>query len=175
MAFDATDHAAEVAGTAAMIAAVIPWSVSVSSSGFSDSVALRFVFGSLELAFGARSADVERTALSVTEIGSVYTGDLARVATLWLVAAALLAVALVLGIALLAVGDVVAGPFDPVRIVGALCLCTALALSGATWLLFQHAPRTPIPLGVVACYFFGAALLTIDRSHVSRTATETSG
>jgi hypothetical protein len=176
MALDATEHAAEIAGFAAVAGTVIPWSVSFSSGGFSGFVVLRFVFGSLRFVFGARATNMTRTAFPVTAVGARYGGDLARMATLWLVAAALLVVALVLGIVLFVAGDrLVTGPFDPVRIMGILCLFMAFSLSGAAWLLWQNGSRTPIPVGIIALYFFGGGLLTIDRSHAGHATAETSG
>lgn len=173
---DVAERAPEIAGFAAVVSVLVPWSVSLSATGFSESVALRFVFGSLELAFGARSGDVTPSVLSVTELGSRYSGDLARVATFWLVAAALAAVAVVFALALFAAGERLAvGPFDPVRAMGGLCLLIALSLSGATWLLYQHTPQTPIPVGLLALYLFAAGLFTVDRSGVGRSAAETSG
>lgn len=174
MAFD-TDHAPELAGFAAIVALVVPWSVSVSSTAFSGFAGFRFVFGSARFVFGSRAADVEWTIRSVTELSNFYGGDLARVATLWFVAAVLLIVTLLLGFGLLVAGERLTIPLDPVRIMGALCLCMALSLSGATWLLWQNSSRTPIPVGVVILYLFGAGLLTIDRNRGSQTAVETSG
>lgn len=174
MAFDATDHAPEIAGFAAVVAVIVPWSVSFASGGFSGSVVLRFVFGSVEVGFGARSADMTRRMTAVTELGARYEG-LTRVATLWLIAAALLVVALLLGFGLFVAGERLAGPLDPVRVMGVLCLCMALVLSGAAWLLFQQTPRAPIPVGVVALYLFGGGLLTIDRSRAGHATAETSG
>lgn len=175
MALDTADHAPELAGFAAIVALVVPWSISASSGAFSGFVVFRFVFGSVRFVFGSRAADVEWAILSVTELSTFYSGDLARVATLWFVAAALLIVVLLLGFSLLVAGERLATPLDPVRIMGALCLCMALSLSGATWLLWQNSSRTPIPVGVVILSLFGAGLLTIDRNRGRRTAVETSG
>jgi hypothetical protein len=176
MSFDIMDRAPEVAAFAAFVAALVPWSVSFSGDGFAESVTIRFVFGSLELSFGARSTDMTYTALSITDVGSQYGGDLARVGTLWLVAAALLAAALALALALVVASErLVVGAFDPVRAMGALCLGMALCLSGAAWLLWQNTPEVPVPVGLVACYLFGAGLLTIDRTRAGHASTEASG
>jgi hypothetical protein len=170
------ERVSEIAAFAAFVAAVVPWSVSFASGGFAESVLVRFGFGSLELSFGARSTDMTHTALSITDVGSQYGGDLARVGTLWLVAAALLAIALVLALALVVAGErLLVGAFDPVRAMGALCLGMALVLSGATWLLWQNTQETPIPVGVVVCYLFGAGLLTVERSQTTRASAGTSG
>lgn len=99
------DRAPELAAFAAFVAALIPWSVSVSDGAFAQSIVVRFVFGAVELSFGARSLDMTRTAVPVTDVGSQYGGDLARLETLWLVAAALLVIALVLALALVVAGD----------------------------------------------------------------------
>jgi hypothetical protein len=170
------DRAPEVAAFAGFVAALVPWSVSFAGGGFAESVLVRFGFGSLELSFGARSTDMTHTVLSITDVGSQYGGNLARAGMLWLVAAALLAVALALALALVVAGErLVVGAFDPVRAMGALCLGMALVLSGATWLLWQQTPETPIPVGVVALYLFGAGLLTVDRAHTARASGEASG
>lgn len=174
---DITERAPEIAGFAALVVAVVPWSVSFSSGPFSGFIALRFVFGVARFSLGARSADVEHTVLSVFELETLYSApNLTPVSTLWLVVAALAVVALLVGLALLVAGDrLTVGPIDPVRVMGALCLCMALALSGATWLLFQHTDRTPIPVGLLALYLFGAGLLTVDRGYLGSSATEASG
>lgn len=175
MALDTADYAPEIAGFTAIVATVIPWSVSVSSSAYSSFIAVQFVFGSFRFDFGAPAADVEWTVRSVTELGGFYSGALSWVATLWLVAAVVLIVVLLIGFGLLVSGERRVGPLDPVRLMGVLCLCMALVLSGATWLLFQHTPRFPIPIGVIALYAFGGNLLTIDRRQGTRGAIETSG
>lgn len=176
MALDVTDRAPEIAAFAAFVAALVPWSVSLSDGRFSEAVTLRFVFGSLEFAFGARSLDMTRGLVPITDVGAQYGGDLARAGTLWLVAAALLVVALALALALVLAGErLFVGAFDPVRAMGALCLGMALCLSGAAWLLWQNTPETPIPVGVVAIFLFGAGLLTIDWTHAGRTSAEASG
>lgn len=175
MALDTTEHAPELTGFVGIIAALVPWSVSFSSDAFSGFVAFRFVFGAIRFDFGSRAADVEWTIRSVTEIGTFYGADLSRMATLWFVAAAVLVVVLLLAFGLLASGERLSGVLDPVRFMGALCLCMALLLSGATWLLWQYTPRLPIPVGVVVLYFAGAGLLTIDRNREPRSAAETSG
>lgn len=170
------DRAPEVAAFAAFVAALVPWSVSFSGGDFAESVLVRFVFGSLELSFGARSTDMTHTAISITDVGSQYGGDLARVGTLWLVAAALLAVALALALALVVAGErLLVRTFDPVRAMGALCLGMALCLSGAAWLLWRNTPEVPIPVGLVALVLFGAGLLTVDRRHADQSSAGTSG
>jgi hypothetical protein len=170
------ERESEVAALAAVVAALVPWSVSFAGDAFAESVVVRFGFGSLELDFGARSTDMTWTALSVADVGSRYGGDLARVGTLWLVAAALLAVALVLALALVVAGERLSvGVFDPVRAMGVLCLGIALCLSGATWLLWQNTQTTLIPVGVVVLFLFGAGLLTVERSRTTRASAGTSG
>jgi hypothetical protein len=176
MALDTAEHAPELAGLIGVVAALLPWSVSFSADAFSGFLAFRFVFGAVRFDFGSRAADVEWTVISVTEIGAFYGGDLSRMATLWFIAAALFILVLLLGFALLASGEHLAvGVLDPVRLMGGLCLCMALLLSGATWLLWQHTPRLPIPVGVVVLYFVGARLLTIDRTQETPPVSETSG
>jgi hypothetical protein len=171
VSLDIMERASETAAFAAFVVALVPWSVSFSDGGFAESVLFRFVFGSVELSFGARSADVTRGVVPIVDIGSQYGGDLARVGTLWLVAAALLAVALVLALALVLAGDrLLVGAFDPVRAMGALCLGMTLCLSGAAWLLWQSTPETPIPVGLVALFLFGAGLLTVDRSRAGQSS-----
>ncbi|GAA0461358.1 hypothetical protein MUK72_12905 [Halococcus dombrowskii] len=170
------DRAPELAAFAAFVAALIPWSVSVSDGAFAQSIVVRFVFGAVELSFGARSLDMTRTAVPVTDVGSQYGGDLARLETLWLVAAALLVIALVLALALVVAGDrLLVGAFDPVRAMGALCLGMALVLSGAIWLLWQRTSPVPIPIGVIALFLFGVGLLTVDHTRDTRTSTGASG
>ncbi|WP_256686536.1 DUF7549 family protein [Halococcus qingdaonensis] len=170
------DRAPELAAFAAFVAALVPWSVSVSDGAFAESVVVRFVFGVVELSFGARSLDMARAAVPITDIGSQYGGDLARLGTLWLVAAALLVVALALALALVVAGDrLLVGAFDPVRAMGALCLGMALVLSGAMWLLWQSTSPVPIPIGVIALLLFGVGLLTVDRTHDTRTSAGASG
>lgn len=170
------DRAPEFAAVAAFVAALVPWSVSVADGAFAGSIVVRFVFGAVELSFGARSLDVARTAFPVTAVGSQYGGDLARLGTLWLVAAALLVVALTLALVLVVAGDRLRmGAFDPVRAMGALCLGMALVLSGATWLLWQQSSPVPIPIGVIVLFLFGVGLLTVDRTHDARAGAGTSG
>lgn len=175
MALDTTDHAPEIAGFTALAATFIPWSVTFFSDAYSTSIAFRFIFGSLRFDFGIRAADVELTTRSVTELAGFYDGSLAWVATLWLIAAVVLVVVLLVGFGLLIAGERRVGSLDPVRIMGVLCLCMALVLSGATWLLYQHTPQLPIPIGVIALYIFGGNLLTIDSRQKSHDATEASG
>lgn len=170
------DRAPELAAFAAFIVALLPWSVSFSDGAFAESVVVRFVFGVIELSFGARSLDMTRAAVPVTDIGSQYGGDLARVGTLWLVAAALLVVALVLALALVVAGErLLVGALDPVRAMGVLCLGMAFVLSGATWLLWQQTSPVPIPIGVIALFLFGVGLLTVDRTHGTRMNAGASG
>jgi uncharacterized protein (TIGR04206 family) len=176
MASDGVENAPEIAGFAAVVAAVIPWSVSFSADGFSAFIAFRFVFGSLRFDFGSRAADVTWSLVSVTAVGTRYGEDLARMVTLWFVAAVLLVVALALGVVLFGAGERFAtGLLDPVRIMGVLCLFTALVLSGASWLLWQNTSRVLIPLGVIVLYFFAGRLLTVDRGRAGHVTTETSG
>lgn len=177
MSLDIDEHAPEIAGFAAVVAALVPWSASFSATGFSGTVTLRFVLGYVRVVFGARAADVESTVRPVTGVGALYNDPaLAWMDELWLAAAALLVVTVVLGFVLFAAGErFTLGPLDPVRLVGLLCLGMALVLTGAAWLLWQYTARTPVPVGVVLLYLSSIGLLTVDRPRVERPSAETSG
>lgn len=160
-------YAGELAVLATWANVLIPWTVSFTR--FSPEVSfavVRFPFLAFQFLYGIELAGAEVPVLPVYGApGYPDSPEVTLAYTVWLGGAVPFAVAVAYSVAYyLREERVEAGPVDPVRVLGALLLATAVALSAATVLLWQHYDGATVPVGVLFLYLFGGVLLTVERA-----------
>ena len=100
--------------------------------------------------------------------GAAFANDeaVAFAYRLWLLAALVFALVLAWSVAYYATDERLEArsPLDPVRVMGALLVLTAVPLSVGTYYLLVALPALTVPVGVGFMYLFGGLLLVIDRT-----------
>lgn len=167
MAWVRSEYAGELAVLSVWANVLLPWSISIASlqEGVSF-VVVRFQFFLVQVILGADLGRAERPFLLVPAAREFPTSTVVREAyTVWLVAAVIFGLLVLLSIAYYAAEDrVEAAPIDPVRTTGVGLLVVALLLSYASWLLWNGFVGTSVPIGVLFLYVFGGLLLTVERT-----------
>ena len=173
-----SEYAEELAVLLTWLSALVPWSISYGSFAVTSGqdltlVILRFPFVGIRYQLGVQilgGTSVLTPLEFRQEVQSAGGSALAQVPgyDLWLVGLAVLAVAV--GVSLLLYFEVEraldAIPVDPVRLLGALLLGVAVALLGATVVLFTSQAALFVPFGVFLQLAFGVILLRVDRADV---------
>jgi hypothetical protein len=170
-----SEYAEELAVLLTWLSALVPWSISYGSFAVTEAqdltlVILRFPFVGIRYQLGVQilgGTSVLTPLEFRSEVQNAGGSALAQVPgyDLWLVGLAILAVAV--AISLLMYFEVEraldAIPVDPVRLLGALLLAVAVALLGATVVLFTSQAALFVPFGVFLQFAFGVILLRADR------------
>ncbi|PSP82889.1 hypothetical protein BRC83_08740 [Halobacteriales archaeon QS_1_68_17] len=159
-------YAEELAVLVTWLSLLLPWSVSYASNPQLSLVAVRFLPGQLQYIIGVTFGNLERPLLWVWQLpGFESNPALVQAYLVWLLAAAVYAVALLDSLALYFTEDRIASlGVDHVRTLGVLLGTTAVLLSGSLALLWQDHPGLTVPVGVLFLYAFGGLLLSVDRT-----------
>ncbi|MFB6165399.1 MAG: hypothetical protein ABEJ31_09605 [Haloarculaceae archaeon] len=178
-----SEYAEELAVVSAWVSALVPWSISVALGSIHVGTAsgtlievrfpfwlIRYLFG-VEIAGADQSGILLRTPMGAASYYHRAPGSLPF--DVWTVGAGFLALAVLLSVALYVREDRVRRlAVDPVRLMGWLLLCAALALTFSCWLLqfgtwpvgdSDSFPGLLIPVGVVFQYAFAYTLLRVER------------
>lgn len=162
-----SEYAAELAVLFTWASALVPWAVNVGSVGRGVTlVDVYFQFFRFRFLLGIGEVLGERPFLTVFGARSFPANEtVVQAYTVWLAGALVFLVAFVLSVVYyLREEDVEERlPADPVRVLGALLLATALPGAYATVLL-QVLPGVSVPVGVLFLAVFGVVLLTVDRT-----------
>lgn len=166
-------YAEELAVLSAWLSALLPWHLAYvpNIDRLPGSLLyVRFPFAQIQFAFGvplAKAIDVT-TPMGVfyDRPDSLVSGDIEIAYTVWYVGAAILAIAVLLGIAMYAREDRIAEllPMHPVRVMGGLITGASLVLAASTVLLYHHRvfDTYPLPIGLVVMLLLGASLLRVE-------------
>jgi uncharacterized protein (TIGR04206 family) len=173
-----SEYAEELAVLLTWLSALVPWSISYGSFAVTEAqdltlVILRFPFVGIRYQLGVQilgGTSVLTPLEFRQEVQNAGGSALAQVPgyDLWLVGLVILAVAVVISLLMYfevdGALDVI--PADPVRVLGALLLGVAVALLGATVVLFTSQAALFVPFGVFLQLAFGVILLRVDRQDV---------
>jgi uncharacterized protein (TIGR04206 family) len=167
MAWVRSEYAGELAVVSVWLTALLPWSVSFTRFAPEVSrVVVRFHPFQFQFLFGADLGGLERPFLTVVSAREFPADPLVVEAyTVWLVAAAVFAVAFGLSVVYYVLEErLESGPVDPVRVLGGLLVLTGSLLTWSTWRLWTNFAGTTIPVGVLFCYVLGGVLLVVERT-----------
>lgn len=165
MAWVRSEYAGELAVVAAWVSALLPWSVSFFSEGGKSLVVVRFPFFLFQFLYGLEipGDGPFRTIPQMLRLASSTTNE--RAYLIWLVAAGVLGLALVLSVAYYAREELVeSGPVDPVRVMGGLLLVGGLLLLASFVHLFVGSLGTTVPIGAILVVVLGVVLLRVERT-----------
>jgi len=155
-------YAGKLAVLSVWLTALIPWSVSFAQLPLAGErasfVVLRFP---LNLTFPN-----ERPFLTVVGAATFESGAVARAYTVWLVGAAVFALALLLSVAYYALDDRLEAslPVYPVRLMAVVLLATVLVLGLSTVLLYRSYLGGAVPVGVFSALVLCYLLLLVERT-----------
>lgn len=170
MAWVRSEYAGELAVAFTWLSALLPWSVS--GVRFPDLgttvtvVNVRFVFFQFHYLFGVSFGDqsLDQLVQFVHEIPAFVPANQRLEGGIWLAAAAVYLVALLLSVLFYAREDVVTDrfPVDPVRFFGAALGLVAVLLAVSSALFLVH--QVTVPVGAVLVGLFAVTLLRVDRT-----------
>ena len=161
-----SEYAGEFAVLSAWVSALIPWSVSFASQGGISLAVVRFPLLAVQFVLGANLGAAERPLLPVWSAHAFPASEaVARAYLVWLGGAGVFALALLLSVVYYAAEEDIEArlPVDPVRLMGALLLSTAVVLSTATVMLWGSYLGGSVPVGVPFLFAFGVLLLVVER------------
>ncbi|MFB6142006.1 MAG: hypothetical protein ABEJ30_01535 [Halorientalis sp.] len=185
-----SEYAEELAVASAWVSALVPWSVSVAwgTIGSGTLIEVRFPFFLVRYLFGVEiTGAFDANGIKVlTPPGAAdfYAGAPSALPFwVWTAAAGVLGIAVLFSLALYAEEErLLEAPVDPVRVMGALLLVSAVLLSLSSWLLqfgrwpLGDTPTFPgvlFPVGVLFQFFFAYTLLAVERvDHVGGEAAD---
>lgn len=161
-----SEYAGELAVLSVWANALIPWSLSIASADGASLVVVRFQLFLLQYLFGVSLGAQEQPFQTVVGAVDFETGAVSRAYEVWLVAAAVFAVAFLVSVVYYADDEwlVAASPVDPVRLLGALLVVTGAVETVAVVRLWNAFPGTLVPIGVLFCYLLGGLLLVAERT-----------
>lgn len=162
-----SEHAGALAVLSVWANVFIPWSISHSQfSPRVSRVVVRFHFVAFQFLYGIQLEGAERPVLWVFAApGFPQDAGVVTAYQLWLLAAAIFAIAVLISLAYYAAEERLEnGPVDPVRVLGALLVGAAIVLSASVVLLWNHVVGITVPLGVLFLYALGGTLLVIQRT-----------
>ena len=165
-----SEYAGALAVVSTWVCGLLPWSVTLFrqdvGSGVSvTAVWIRFLPGRFLYVFGVGLPE-DSPYRWVWEVpGFVGTRGETIASYVWLVAAAVFAVALVVSVLYYAAEEwVESWPVDPVRLLGVLLVATGVALAAAVAVLVRFQAGIGLPVGVFFQLGLGAVLLRVERS-----------
>lgn len=161
-----SEYAGELAVLSVWANALIPWSLSIASADGASLVVVRFQLFLLQYLFGVSFGAQEQPFQTVVVAVDFETGAVSQAYEIWLVAAAVFAVAFLVSVVYYAADEwlVAASPVDPVRLLGALLVVTGAVETVAVVQLWNAFPGTLVPVGVFFCYLLGGLLLVAERT-----------
>jgi uncharacterized protein (TIGR04206 family) len=170
MAWVRSEYAGELAVVFTWLSALLPWSVSgVRFSGLGPTVTVvnvRFLFFQFHYLFGVAFDEqpLGQLVQLVYEIPAFVPDNQRLEGQIWLAAAAVYLVVLLLSVLFYAREDAVAerSPVDPVRFFGAALGLVAVLLAVSSALFFVH--QGTVPVGTVLVGAFAVTLLRVDRT-----------
>lgn len=161
-----SEYAGELAVLSVWANALIPWSLSVASADGASLVVIRFQLFLVQYLFGVSLGAQEQPFQTVLGAINFETGAVSSAYEVWLVGAALFAVAFLVSVAFYAADERLeaASPVDPVRLLGGLLVLTGLVETVAFVRLWDLFPGTLVPVGLLFCYLLGGLLLVVERA-----------
>jgi uncharacterized protein (TIGR04206 family) len=171
-----SEYAEELAVLMTWLSALVPWSISYGSFAVTSAedltlVILRFPFFGIRYQLGLQilgGTSLQSPLGFRSEVLSAGESAAAQLPgyDLWLVAVAILALAVVVSILMYFEVDAAldALPIDPVRLLGALLLVVAVLLLGSSYVLYSSQAALLIPFGVFLHLAFGVILVRVDRA-----------
>lgn len=165
MAWVDPEYAGEFAVVSAWLAALLPWSVSLSSPAGGSFVVVRFPFVAFQFLFGIELGAAEVPVLPMWAApGFPQNTGVATAYTVWLAGGVAVATAVALSVVYYArETDVEAkAPVDPARLMGGLLTLGGVSLLGAVGLLFGFYAGVTVPVGALIVPVLGVALLRTD-------------
>jgi len=165
-----SEYAGELAVISAWLSALVPWYVSYFPEGpLGGSVLyLRWPFVQVRYLLGVSLGETLDTypITSPTRAKEIGFSSVGPAYDVWLAGAAIVGVAVLLGVAMYLDLDRVeaALPVSPVRLTGGLLTLAGVVLAAAVVQFYRLAPGTqyPIPVGVPIVLFLGISLLRVD-------------
>jgi hypothetical protein len=175
-----SELAEELAVVAAWLSALVPWSISLrlGGDGGPTLVEVRFPFGLIRYLFGIEisgGANIKNPLLKTPPAAAdYYAGSPSALPfNIWTAAAGVLLLAVLLSFMLYFFeAELAESSVDPVRVMGALILLSAVLLTASSYILQFGAdpigspntfPGTLLPVGVLLQYAFAYVLLRVDR------------
>lgn len=162
-----SEYAGELAVLSAWLCALLPWSVSYATPGDVEVFRIHFPYLIFQFVPGVDLGQGPAPFVLVVD-GAAVANDAAVAFAYrqWLLAAVLFALVLAWSVAYYVTDERLEArsPLDPVRVMGALLVLSALPLSAATYYLVVALPALTVPVGVVSMYLFGGLLLVVDRT-----------
>ena len=162
-----SEYAGELAVLSAWLCALLPWSVSYATPGDVRVFRIHFLYVLFQFVPGVDLGQGPVPFVPVVD-GAAFANDdaVAFAYRLWLLAALVFALVLAWSVAYYVADERLEArsPLDPVRVMGALLVLTAVPLSVATYYLLVALPALTVPVGVVFMYLFGGLLLVVDRT-----------
>ena len=162
-----SEYAGPLAVVLTWLSALLPWNVTYSPDVSGGSVLfVRFPFFQIRYAFGVPFADAVAFSDPLSAVAFQSGNSIQLAYEVWVVGAAVLALALVVSVAYYAREETLeTGPVDPVHLLGGLLGLGGVVLAAATYLLAARGfPGTPLPVGVAFYLAFSGLLLTADRT-----------
>lgn len=158
-----SEYAGELAVLLTWLSAVSPWAVTVISEGGLTGIFLWFLPVNFLFTPGIELPGERPLWIWDFLEFAVYPGE-QYVTYLWLVGAAVFTVAFAVSVAYYAdERRLEALAVDPVRVLGALLLCSGILLGAAFVDLWQHHAGITIPVGLLFQLIFGIVLLNTER------------
>lgn len=161
-----SEYAGELAVLSVWANALIPWSLSIASADGASLVVVRFQLFLVQYLFGVSLGAQEQPLQTVVGAVDFETGAVSQAYEIWLVAAVVFAVALLVSVVYYAADEwlVATSPVDPVRLLGALLVVAGAVETVAVIQLWNAFPGTLVPVGVLFCYLLGGLLLVVERT-----------
>jgi hypothetical protein len=157
-----SEYTEELAVLCAWLSALVPWVVMYSDLGELGRVLyVRFPLVQVRYTYGVPLAQATRVDDPLSALALQSGRSLGGAYELWVVGAALVAVAVLFGVALYFEVDVPLA--RPARAMGVLLLLAALAHAVAVYQVATVLPGVPIPVGVLFQAAFGVVLLSARR------------
>jgi uncharacterized protein (TIGR04206 family) len=165
LAWVRSEYAGELAVLSAFFSGLLPWSVSYTAGEGISTVDVRFPFFLFKYVYGIVRRNLFVPVLRAPAFPPPEAAAIRQAYTVWLAAAAVVALALLLAVAYYAAEERVEdGPVDPVRLMGGLLTLTGAGFAAATAVLLMEYGGLTVPIGALIVPALGIVLLRVDRA-----------
>jgi len=162
-----SEYAGELAVLSAWLCALLPWSVSYASQGGLRLYRIHFLYLFFQFIPGVDFGQYDTPYLLVHRApGFPDNASVAFGYQLWILATAVFTVALALSAVYYVYDERLEAesPVDPVRLMGALLILSAVPLTASTYLLLTGFAGITVPIGILFMYLLGGLLLVVERT-----------
>lgn len=165
MAWVRSEYAGELAVLSAFFAGLLPWSASYTAGGGISTVDVRFPFFLFKYVYGVVRRNLFVPVLRAPTFPPPEAGAIRQAYTVWLAAAVVLALTLLLAAAYYVAEERIEdGPVDPVRLMGGLLTLTGVGFAAATVVLLAEYGGLTVPIGALIVPALGVLLLRVERT-----------